>query len=105
MLEQALTNLLLNACDASARGTSVRLSARTDVSTLRLVVEDEGEGISPETAARANEPFFTTKARGRGNGLGLAITREIVSHHGGQLRLEPRSPARGTRGVIELPCL
>jgi signal transduction histidine kinase len=104
MLEQALTNLLLNACDASTHGQVVRLTVEVDGATLRFVVSDEGEGVSVQTAARAQEPFFTTKPEGRGNGLGLAITREIVSHHGGQLRLEPRHPERGTRAIIELPC-
>lgn len=103
MLEQALINLLLNACDASARGQTVRVTVDADGATLRLVVSDEGEGVSVQTAARAQEPFFTTKPEGRGNGLGLAITREIVAHHGGQLRLLSRHPERGTRAIIELP--
>jgi two-component system NtrC family sensor kinase len=100
-----LTNLLLNACDASTRGTIVRLSVRAQEATLSFVIEDEGEGISPETAARAQEPFFTTKSRDRGNGLGLAITREVVSHHGGKLFLSAREGARGTQASIELPRL
>jgi signal transduction histidine kinase len=103
MLEQALVNLLLNACDASARGQTVRIAVEAEGSTLRFVVSDEGEGVSVQTAARAQEPFFTTKPEGRGNGLGLAITREIVAHHGGKLALEPRHPERGTRAIIELP--
>jgi len=104
MLEQALTNLLLNACDASSPGQTVRVAVRVDAATVSFVVDDEGAGVNAETAARAQEPFFTTKPEGRGNGLGLAITREIVAHHGGQLRLESREPARGTRAVIALPC-
>jgi two-component system, NtrC family, sensor kinase len=103
LLEQALTNLLLNACDASTRGATVQLSALVEGSSLCFCVSDDGEGISLEAAARAQEPFFTTKPKGLGNGLGLAITREVVAHHGGELRLEPRSSARGTRAIIELP--
>ena len=103
MLEQALTNLLLNACDASPSGSSVRLSVHVESDKLLFVVEDQGEGISFETAARAQEPFFTTKPSGVGHGLGLAITREVVSHHGGKLRLEPRAGTSGTRAVMELP--
>ncbi|HEX5660718.1 MAG TPA: ATP-binding protein [Polyangiales bacterium] len=75
---QALTNLLLNARDASPRGSIVRLSVEAREGQLAFSVEDEGEGISAQSAARADEPFFTTKAPGRGNGLGLAITREPV---------------------------
>jgi two-component system, NtrC family, sensor kinase len=105
MLEQALINLLINACDASERGSIVRLTVQQSDALLIFTVEDEGEGISEETAARAQEPFFTTKPRGRGNGLGLAITREVVTHHGGKLRLAPRTDARGTQAVVELPHL
>ncbi len=103
MLEQALINLLINACDASERGSIVRLSVLERAGLLVFTVEDEGEGISEETAARAQEPFFTTKPFGRGTGLGLAITREVVTHHGGKLRLVARSATRGTQAVIELP--
>lgn len=102
MLEQALANLLLNACDASDPGTTVRLSVRTAGGRLSFAVEDEGAGIALENAERVREPFFTTKS-GRGTGLGLAIAREIVSHHGGRLHLEQRVASRGTRAVIELP--
>lgn len=103
MLEQALTNLLLNACDASSRGSTVKLTVQSEGKTLCFAVVDEGEGIPPELAERAKEPFFTTKGGRGGNGLGLAITREVVAHHGGKLRLEPRQSARGTRAIIELP--
>jgi signal transduction histidine kinase len=103
MLEQALANLLLNACDASKRGTTVRVRAALSEARVELVVEDEGEGISAETAERAREPFFTTKPRGRGTGLGLAIAHEIVAHHGGKLLLGKREDRPGTRASIVLP--
>lgn len=106
MLEQALVNLLLNACDASARGGAVQVRVEeldaSEGARVRFVVEDEGEGISPQTAERARKPFFTTKAGGRGTGLGLAIAQEVVAHHGGKLLLESRADTRGTRAVIEL---
>jgi signal transduction histidine kinase len=103
MLEQALANLLLNACDASKRGTTVHVRTALAGARVELVVEDEGEGISPETVERARETFFTTKPRGRGTGLGLAITQEIVAHHGGKLLLAKREDAPGTRASISLP--
>ncbi len=102
LLEQALTNLLLNACDASPRGSSVHMRVRVEPGKLCFLVEDEGEGISPETAESARKPFFTTKPKGRGTGLGLAIAQEVVAHHGGKLILEKRERAPGTRAVIEL---
>ena len=103
MLEQALTNLLLNACDASRAGAVVHLHAHAAHGRLSFVVDDEGEGISAETAERAREPFFTTKPTGRGTGLGLAIAQEIVSHHQGKLTLAQHADTRGTRAAIELP--
>ena len=59
-------------------------------------------GITPEAAARATEPFFTTKPRGQGTGLGLAITSEIVKLHRGELSLRPASP-RGTSATLRVP--
>jgi two-component system, NtrC family, sensor kinase len=103
MLEQALTNLLLNACDASPRGSTIELRLTCEAGKIFFCVEDEGEGISDETARRACAPFFTTKAKGRGTGLGLAITNEVVSHHRGKLIVKRRERGRGTRAVIELP--
>ena len=65
-------------------------------------VTDTGIGISQEAAARAMEPFFTTKPVGKGAGLGLAVTHEIVKSHRGSLRIGPR-PERGTCAEILLP--
>ena len=70
---------------------------------VAFIVTDDGEGISPEAAARATEPFFTTKPEGKGTGLGLAITREIVHHHRGTLTVAARRDARGTEARITLP--
>jgi signal transduction histidine kinase len=63
-------------------------------------VNDEGQGMPPDLAARATEPFFTTK--GEGTGLGLAIANEIVTTHRGSLQIASRTP-RGTRVSIKLP--
>ena len=82
LLEQALVNLLLNACDASQPGQRVRAVVRMEEGRVCFCVEDDGAGISADVAARATEPFFTTKP-GAGTGLGLAITNEIAKHHQG----------------------
>ncbi len=103
LLEQSLANLLLNACDACRPGGVVTLDVRGDFARVALIVLDDGEGISAESAARIFEPFFTTKAPGSGTGLGLAISNEIVKHHRGTLTLEPRVRAAGTRACIEIP--
>jgi signal transduction histidine kinase len=102
LLENALVNLLLNACDASAKGAAVRLIVGTRAGRVRFAVDDDGSGILPEHAQRVLEPFFTTKANGEGTGLGLAIANEIVKSHLGTISLSPRFP-RGTSAVVEIP--
>lgn len=102
LLEQALVNLLLNACDACPRGGKVELSAELKAGGVRFVVQDDGAGIAEANVARAVEPFFTTKPRGRGTGLGLAIVSEIAKSHRGTLTLSPGQP-RGTRACVEIP--
>lgn len=101
MLVQVLTNLLLNAAQASTSGQLVRLSVGAAPGLVRFTVDDEGEGLSDEVRSRAAEPFFTTRAHAGGTGLGLAICREIIAHHQGTLRLEPRTP-RGTSAQVTL---
>ena len=100
LLEHAVVNLLLNACEASSAGTEVALSVREHGAGVDFLVEDRGAGIRPEHVARATEPFFTTKPEG--SGLGLAIVHEIVSIHRGSLVLEPHEGG-GTRARIHLP--
>ena len=102
LLQQALVNLLLNACDACARGGRVRASLARDGARVVFTVTDDGRGITKEEAARATEPFFTTKAPGLGSGLGLAIASEIVKLHRGRLTLTP-ADVGGTRATISLP--
>jgi signal transduction histidine kinase len=102
LLEHALINLLLNACDACARGGAVVVSVVAAEDTVSVRVADDGVGIAPEAAQRATEPFFTTKPGGEGSGLGLAIVSEIVHHHRGALVITPRPP-RGTLVSMDLP--
>jgi two-component system NtrC family sensor kinase len=102
LLEHAIINLLLNACEACQPGGHVELAARSDAEQVAFVVTDDGAGISSEAAARAKEPFFTTKPQGIGTGLGLAIATEIVKSHRGELTIGPNQ-GKGTRALIEIP--
>lgn len=105
LLEQALVNLLLNACDACAPGGRVKLAVKNGGTRVTFSVDDNGAGITEEAAARATEAFFTTKSGGAGTGLGLAIASEIVKHHGGTLAIAPhaKDEGPGTRARIEVP--
>lgn len=102
LLEQALVNLLLNACDACSSGGQVTLRVQVQDAQVVFRVTDDGVGISAEAAARAMEPFFTTKPVGKGAGLGLAVTHEIVKSHRGSLHIGPLQ-AGGTCAEIVLP--
>ncbi len=102
LIEHAIVNLLLNACDACKGGGDVVLVARRVGEQLEVAVEDSGSGISLADVGRAHEPFFTTKSRDGGTGLGLAIAHEIVASHRGTLAFSARVP-RGTRASILLP--
>lgn len=103
-LRQLLANLVINAQNAlhqtsTARRVVVRLEAAAGV--VRLVVEDNGPGVSPHLRGRIFEPFVTTQPEGEGSGMGLALCRGIVADHGGELRLED-APGGGCRFVAEL---
>jgi signal transduction histidine kinase len=102
LLEQALVNLLVNACDASPQHGTVTASLRETDGRVVFTVVDEGPGIEPAVAARATEPFFTTKPIGEGTGLGLAIANEIAKHHQGRFVIGPRV-GRGTEARLDLP--
>jgi signal transduction histidine kinase len=102
LLEHAIVNLLLNACDACKGGGEVVVGVHTRNDEVELAVEDTGTGISLADAGRALEPFFTTKGRDGGTGLGLAIAHEIVANHRGKLMFFNVAP-RGTRAVLLLP--
>jgi two-component system NtrC family sensor kinase len=107
LLEQALANLLLNACDACDEGGHVELQVRVEGQRVAFVVSDDGVGIDPSISASIVEPFFTTKPSGKGTGLGLAIAKEIVSHHNGTLSIASKETpgSRGTRACIEVPTI
>jgi signal transduction histidine kinase len=100
LFEQALVNLLLNACHATPAKAKVTLDVHEESGHVVFVVEDEGAGIPDEVASRASEPFFSTRRDQGGSGLGLTIAREIVKHHGGELELVKRADGRGTRATI-----
>ncbi len=100
-LRQVLVNLVDNAADASTPGAEVTLRARADdAAHVAIDVEDRGKGITADDLPRIFEPFFTT--RPDGTGLGLAICRELVSAHGGELRVRS-SVGVGTTFTVVLP--
>jgi len=106
LIEHALVNLLLNACDACRAGGGVTVRAEAGAAApnreIVFTVADSGAGISEADLHRVAEPLFTTKPVGEGTGLGLAIAREIVGSHRGSLTVAP-GEGGGTVVTIRLP--
>lgn len=102
--EQALTNLLENAIAHSGPGTNVSLAVRAGAGQVRVVIEDDGPGLSPEELPRLAATFDgDARPRDRrGAGLGLAITREVCERSGWRVHFEAVAPS-GLRAVIEAP--
>ncbi|VWX52760.1 GAF domain-containing protein [Novosphingobium sp. 9U] len=113
-LEMALLNLAVNARDAMPDGGTLRISAEPAPAAavralglpagdyLRLSVADTGEGMDEATAARAIEPFFSTKGLGKGTGLGLSMVHGLALQLGGAMTIESR-PGLGTNVRLWLP--
>jgi two-component system sensor histidine kinase AtoS len=84
-LQQVFLNLFLNAADAVPEGGTITASTRYDKVENGIVIElhDTGQGIPAELMEKIFQPFFTTK--GKGSGLGLAVSKRIVEEHGGSI--------------------
>lgn len=108
-LELALLNLSVNARDAMGEGGTILVSAQENHSVrpvalkpgryVKLEVTDHGEGMDEAVAARATEPFFTTKGPGKGTGLGLSMVHGLAAQSGGMLEL---SSIKGTGTTVSL---
>jgi signal transduction histidine kinase len=101
-LQQAITNLTQNAVDAVAKNGHVWVRTRPEARNVRIEVADDGPGIPRDALARIFTPFFTTKEVGKGMGLGLTITRQVIKQHGGTLEVDS-TPGQGTTFTIRLP--
>jgi signal transduction histidine kinase len=101
-LVRVIANLVDNASQASVAEEVVSVSAVEEAGRLCIEVSDRGCGMDAELAARAFEPFFTTRAAAGGSGLGLPICRDLVASLGGSLELAS-APGTGTRVRVWLP--
>jgi PAS domain S-box-containing protein len=103
-LEQVFVNLLSNARDAlkNAQDKHVLLSCVSMAGTIEIRVQDSGIGIPAEVLGQIFEPFFTTKEIGQGTGLGLSVTKSIITDHGGSIDVQSK-PGEGTTFLVRLP--
>jgi two-component system sensor histidine kinase FlrB len=100
----ALTNLVNNSLQARTAAASIAIRCRLALTDKQrwivFTIEDNGPGFDRETAARLNEPFFTTKAQG--TGLGLAVVRAVAEAHQGQFTITSE-PGSGACAELRLP--
>lgn len=101
-LNQAISNVVANAIQASSPGQTVLVATSEQREWFSIEVTDHGAGIAPENLAKVFDPFFTTKPVGSGTGLGLSITHQIVEAHKGRIEIDS-SPGAGTTMRILLP--
>ncbi|MES1157900.1 MAG: ATP-binding protein, partial [Haliangium ochraceum] len=105
-LDQVLTNLLMNAAQAIPDGSPQReritVSTRLDGGEVAIAVEDTGSGMSEEEQRHVFEPFFSTKTREEGLGLGLSICADIVGAHGGSIHCKSIE-SQGSRFEVRFP--
>ena len=102
MLYQVVLNLAKNAVEATPEGGRVRLAARCEADVLVIAVADSGPGIPAEMMGRMFEPFFSLKATGKGTGLGLVISRDLVEKQGGSITAANR-PQGGALFTVRIP--
>lgn len=101
--QQVLINLLTNAMDAvNGNGGKITISTISEKDHINLIVEDNGSGIPDANLTKIFDPFFTTKEFGKGTGLGLTVTSNIVRSHGGTIDVKSKMD-QGTQIIIHLP--
>ncbi len=102
LLNQALMNIVSNAIDAIEGEGGIEITSGLADGGYEIAVRDSGQGIPKALQERVFEPFFTTKPVGSGTGLGMSITYQIVTKHGGTIRVDSEE-GQGTRIAIVLP--
>lgn len=88
LLQQVLFNLLINACQAMPERGKIRIWIEKKNKKIFLYIKDNGYGISAENVKKIFEPFYTTKSKSEGTGLGLSLSREIIRRFDGDIGVE-----------------
>ncbi|MCC6406296.1 MAG: HAMP domain-containing protein, partial [Planctomycetes bacterium] len=101
-IQQALVALFVNAVEAMPQGGKLSVGVEPRGDGLAISIRDTGCGIQPDVLPHIFEPFFTSKDRAEGAGLGLAVVYGIVQRHGGSIDVESE-PGKGTTFQIQLP--
>jgi two-component system NtrC family sensor kinase len=102
-MKQVVLNLITNGLESLDSGGTVRVTVEQVDRAARIVVEDNGCGMTEEVRKHLFEPFFTRRRGGQGTGLGLSITYRIVEEHDGNIEATSAGAGRGSRFVVSLP--
>jgi signal transduction histidine kinase len=102
-LNHAFLNLVDNAARAIGDEGSLRVSGKVEAAEYVVSVEDSGSGVPPELHEKIFDRFVSTRQRGEGAGLGLAIAREVARAHGGDITVDRSPTLGGARFVLRLP--
>jgi signal transduction histidine kinase len=102
-IKQIVLNLVTNGLDSVERGGTVTVTVDRHAERARIMVQDDGCGMTREVIEHLFEPFFTRRVGGQGTGLGLAITYRIVEEHQGTIEAASEGPGRGSRFTVRLP--
>ncbi|NJO91476.1 MAG: GHKL domain-containing protein [Chloroflexia bacterium] len=101
-LHQVILNVLSNSVQAIESKGMIKISTKTEKGSISMIIEDNGCGIKKEDLSKVTDPFFTTKAPGKGAGLGLSVAYKIIKEHHGHLAISS-DENKGTSVTISLP--
>ena len=104
-LNQIIINLATNSIHAMKDGGILKIQfglSTDDERYVRLIIEDNGTGISPEIQRKVFQPFFTTKQAGEGTGIGLTVVKRLTEEHGGYVRAQTEE-GKGTMFILDFP--
>lgn len=102
-MKQVVLNLITNGLDSLDEGGEVTVAVDREGGEARIVVRDQGCGMTDEVIKHLFEPFFTRRRGGQGTGLGLSITYRIVNEHGGRIIATSEGLNQGSQFVVTLP--
>jgi signal transduction histidine kinase len=102
-LNQVFLNLLVNSGQAIETQGEIKITTKLVDDAIKVIIEDNGEGISQEIMQQLFDPFFTTKPVGTGTGLGLSISYNIIKKHSGTINVESEGKGKGARFTLTLP--
>ena len=101
-IRQVLLNLINNAGDAMSKPGVISISTKNDDKNIYIIIEDSGEGMTPEQLQHIFNPFYTTKEVGKGTGLGLSVSLNIVESMGGNIDVQSLKGS-GSLFTVSLP--